>query len=479
MESMRALGYDPEVAVADVIDNSITAEARTIEVRADISESPAYFWILDDGRGMTLEQMVDALTLGEVSSVDARDAEDLGRFGLGLKTASFSQARSLTVVSRTSKGTASLQWDLDDALQSGEWEVSRLDDATTRTLPGFDELDQLTTGTLVLWRKLDRLLQDARVPTQRMAQLSQEIRLHLSLTFHRFLDGPKSSRLTLVINGTPVDAVDPFMRSNPATQSTTPERVPVHGSSVEIIAHVLPHASKYSAQEAGREDLNAGLFENQGFYFYRNRRLISHGGWAQLARRSDSLKFSRVQVDLPNTLDDLWHLDIKKEHLKPPQELRPALERFLRNGQTKSARIIAYRGRKKISDDIQYIWNYVEDRGNFRYEPNLDHPLLEDALLRLDPQGQKVLRKAVDDLAAFLPFADIHKRMSVESKRPQPEEDLQKMAARACRLVDVMDLSFDDKQRIYDVLGSVEPFLGRRDLDSIIDMAQQYYKETE
>lgn len=478
MESMRALGYDPEVAVADVIDNSITAGARTVEVRADVSENPSFLWILDDGRGMSLGQMVEALTLGEVSSVDAREAEDLGRFGLGLKTASFSQARSLTVVSRTSMGTSALLWDLDDAQQSGEWEVSLLDQATTHALPGFDALDELGTGTLVLWRKLDRLLQDTRLPTQRMAQLSQDIRRHLALTFHRFLEGPTSSRLAIIVNGTRVDPLDPFMRSNPATQSTAPEKVALRNSIVGIIAHVLPHASKYSVEEASRDDLNAGLFENQGFYFYRNHRLISHGGWSQLARKSDLMKYSRVQVDLPNTLDDLWHLDIKKEHLKPPQELRPALERFIRNGQRKSARIISYRGRRKNSDDIQYVWNYVEERGTFRYEPNLEHPLLEDALLSLDSRGQQVLRRVVEDLAAFLPFSDIHKRMSVESKRPQPEEDVKKMAVRAARLVDVMDLSLENQRHVHDVLSGVEPFLGRRDLDLIIDMARAHHEET-
>lgn len=477
MESMRALGYAPEVAVADLVDNSITAGASVVQIRADISDDPSFFWILDDGRGMDLGHMVAALTLGEGSSAESRDPDDLGRFGLGLKTASFSQARSLTAVSRTASGTVALMWDLDDAQQSGAWEVSLLDDVVVRSLHGFPELDAQETGTLVLWRKLDRLLQDAKEPSQRMAQTSQDIRHHLGLTFHRFLEAPKATALSIVVNGTAVEPVDPFLKSNPATQSTHPEKIPLRGQTLEIRTHVLPHASKYRAQEASREDLNAGLFDNQGFYFYRNRRLISHGGWAQIVRKSDSLKHSRVQVDLPNSLDDLWHLDIKKENLKPPQELRPVLERFLRNGQSKSSRIISYRGRKKRSDDIQYVWNYIEDRGAFRYEPNLEHPLLEDALSRLDPQSQKVLRSAVADLAAHLPFADIHKRMSVESKHPQREDDVEKLALRAARLVDIMDLSFSDRQRIHDVLGSVEPFLGQRDMDLIIDRAQAHHQE--
>lgn len=472
MESMRDLGYTPEVAVADVIDNSVAAGARRIEIRADMSDDASFLWILDDGHGMTLEETIRALTLGHLSSRDERHATDLGRFGLGLKTASFSQARSLTVVSCKFGMTSGVVWDLDQSLESNEWAVEQLDEKAMSEVPGADLLTASGSGTLVLWRKLDRLHEVGANPLAAMAIVCEDLRNHLGMVYHRFLQDPPASRLQLVLNGRHIMPADPFLKSNPAVQESQPETVIIDGRSVVLTSYVLPHSSRLDKDEAQREDLSTGMFDAQGFYYYRNRRLISHGGWSGLSRRTDALKFSRIRVDLPNTLDHAWHLDIKKDRLTPPATLRPILDRYRRVGQTKSARVIQYRGRKHNNDEIQYVWNCVEERGHFRYEPNFEHPFIRGALDQLDVEGQSILKRTMLELAEMIPYDDIHTKLSIDNKRAEEPSEA-RLIGRASQLIDALELDLGDIEHIVNVLGGIEPFVGRRDISDIITKATQ------
>ena len=187
IESMRDLGYSLETALADIVDNSIAADADTVQILSDPSQSEPRIAILDDGRGMTEAELMDAMRAGSRNPLEDRKGHDLGRFGLGLKTASFSQCRRLTVVTRRDGVTSAAIWDLDHVARSDEWEV--LIPNTADGIPWSNQLGD--EGTLVLWESLDRLhggLSGSRM-SEALGRRLSEAATHLELVFHRFLSG--------------------------------------------------------------------------------------------------------------------------------------------------------------------------------------------------------------------------------------------------------------------------------------------------
>lgn len=469
MESMRALGYTTEVAVADIVDNSLDAGAKLVHVKGDVSDSPQWLWVFDDGSGMTLDEMVGALRLAAVSSIDERRGSDLGRFGLGLKTATFSQCRRLTLVSRKDGETQGVCFDLDELLEESDWSVRRLTPLELEAVPGFEQLDRFTSGTLVCWEKLDRLLESRPPGASGMGEALSSLKTHLGMTFHRWIEPEnRTSRgLRLLLNGHQVRAIDPFIRHNRAVDSTAPETIRVGGDAIVVQAFTLPDSSKITGDDAEREDLGEGMFGAQGFYFYRNRRLISHGGWASIGSRRDLTKHSRILVDLPNTIDDIWQLDVMKNKVVPPAAVRRQLSRFYTVGGRRSGRVISYRGRRESTDSVEYAWVPVTERGAFRYEPNPNHPILAEAVEDLDERQRSKILKAVQHLGLLIPYGEIRRRMSVDDEKPSRDQ-LESLVEHATEIIRIIGLHGADARELEQVLGSVEPFAGRRDLDVIV-----------
>ncbi|WP_268878157.1 ATP-binding protein [Gulosibacter macacae] len=469
LESLRSLGYDPEVAIADVVDNSISAGASEIEILFDPSDDPKYVSILDDGTGMTSEELLSALTLGAKSSDTFRSESDLGRFGLGLKTASFSQARILTVVSRHMRRTSAYRWDLD----RGEWEVENLTPARLKRVPGYERVKTQARGTLVVWENLDDLLHGSEIPSRRIAEVVATTKSHLSRTFHRFLKGgDQSNQINLIVNGVQLTGEDPFLESNPATQVTPVETVELDGHIMKIQGFVLPHADKFREKERKREDLGEGMWHAQGFYFYRNGRLISGGGWGAIRKRStDSAKHTRVRIDVPNQLDKHWKLDVQKRKVEPPPVLKKVLERMHDIGRAKGEKIITYRGRRKSDERIHFLWEYFEDRGKFRYEINDKHPIIADVLTRLSGSEQRAVRSLLEKIADFLPAEDIYKRMALDSKAFDTSDNDEKITQFTAALIRALDIAAEDVESIRVQVANYEQLHRRRDLEKIIQTA--------
>lgn len=468
MESMRAVGYDPDVAVADIVDNSLAAGAQHIHIHLDVTDGD-HVWILDDGRGMALTDAVNALRLGNQHAGRVRDADDLGRFGLGLKTASFSQARCLTVLTRKDGVTTCLRWDLDAASAKDQWVAEIVDEPDWVTVPGYAAFSELKSGTLVVWQHLDRLGGDTGSGTVRLSRLTGEIKEHLALVFHRFLE---TGAVTMTVNGRKITGLDPFLRNHSSTQTAPTETKKLRGQAIEIQGYTLPHRSKLGKPELARPDLTTRLFELQGFYIYRAKRLISRGGWAGLMpSHQDRTGYNRVRIDIPNTLDDLWQLDVKKETVRPPESLRRTLRIVAEALRPNSERIITHRGRKQSSAEFAYMWTAVEERGEFRYEINADHPIVRALAGRLPASGSASLQSFLAGIAATVPYADIHKRMSVDNAKPADpltQEDLQGIARVILRLPSFSVLSDMDCARM---LQNCEPFASRlNDLTRLTDL---------
>lgn len=254
IEAMRDIGYSFEAAVADIVDNSIAANARIVEVRYGWSDGGPWISIVDDGDGMSRDQLLEAMKLGSKSPLLKRDADDLGRFGLGLKTASFSQCRHLSVVTRKEGVTSAFAWDLDRIAETDDWTLIELSDREIEALPGSDLLGAV--GTVVTWLKLDRMELAGANEAASHAALNEAmgtVRQHVARVYHRFLSGePGKARITLRVNALEVEPFDPFHEKSLATDCLPREVVTIDGAQIEIRPFILPHHSKVSARDYER-----------------------------------------------------------------------------------------------------------------------------------------------------------------------------------------------------------------------------------
>lgn len=327
MESTRAIGYSLEAAIADIIDNSIAAKAGKVQLFF-FPVDDAYVCILDNGSGMDDAQIDVAMQYGSKSPTDMRDASDLGRYGLGLKTASLSQCRVLTVVSKQGNTIIGRRWDLDYVIETGKWSLLVLDEDDLEKVPHIADLKEQENGTLVVWQNLDRLLMGEVDYEKSLGRKMDDVRQHLGLVFHRYLSGEAGiKRLEILFNGVKIKAADPFLLKK-STQAMDTETLIIRGKKILVKPYILPHISKMTEEEKNQLGGKEGIRKQQGFYVYRNKRLLIWGTWFRMMRQGDLSKLARVMVDIPNDLDDLWTLDIKKSHARPALHLGVSLRSF-------------------------------------------------------------------------------------------------------------------------------------------------------
>jgi hypothetical protein len=463
LESMRSVGYSFDSAVADIIDNSIAAGARNIDVIAD-SVTARYIAFLDDGNGMSSHEAREALKLAGTSKMERRTT-DLGRFGLGLKTASLSQCRRLTVVSAREGALTALQWDIDHVLHTGSWSIRVLEGEDVRGIPEADRIQPSGRGTLVVWQSLDYLLAGASDPALEISERLEHLRHHLGLVYQRFLEGRGSIRLS--VNGVAVVPVDPFLESSSKTQPGPTETIVIDRHPVTVEPFTLPHPSALSARDRRRPDLGASMRDHQGFYVYRNKRLISHGGWFGLARLDELTKQSRVRVDIPSVLDQQWQLDIKKSRVEPPQAFRSRFRQIIERVTGASRRMHRFRGRATARPDAVYLWHAIEDRGGYRYAVNRDHPMISGLEAHLPPEKKKLLEQTLNDLATYFPAPDLYVRMADSQTRFVVEITEVEVRERLRAIRDAGG-SLADPDALVPALRRVEPFDSVVDLQSLV-----------
>ena len=387
MWSIRAIGYTAPSAIADLIDNSISAKATKVKIEY-ISGMDAYISILDNGCGMDSEELKLAMKYGSGDPFQERSESDLGRFGLGLKTASLSQCRKLTVASKKHGIISAYCWDLDYIFQVKNWSLLRLNKDEIKLLPQIRLLNELCEGTVVVWNKLDRLCAGDVDKEKGMLEKIREIEEHLSLTFHRYLQGEAGlQRLEITSNDIKLKPKDPFyiQKSNPLPI----ERVRVNYKNeknqnkadiIYVTPYILPFTDTLSQDEIDELGGKEGLKKNQGFYIYRNKRLIVAADWFRLTRKTDLSKLCRVKVDIPNTLDEMWTIDVKKSMAVPPEIVLKNLKRIvgpiIKAGRRKyEFRIL----KEKKPDDIK-LWLINETRNGVVYNINPDYPVLKELM---------------------------------------------------------------------------------------------------
>jgi hypothetical protein len=329
-ESLRDIGYDLESAIADLVDNSVTADARNVSVWMRFDGRESWICIADDGHGMTRSELVEGLRFG---SRRTYGAGDLGRFGLGLKTASISQCRRVTVFTRRSrerKRVTALELNLDHIAQVDRWEI--LEPLPDRMTEIADEFVNRRPGTVVLWRDLDRVIDmtkpDSGWNRRRLELHAESVARHLGMVFHRFLEGsvPDRPTLNISVNGVQVNPWNPFAPTE-ATRLLGGIRLTVAGGAeVAVRRFVLPARDEFSSPEeferlGGPRKWN----RQQGFYVYRADRMIQSGGWCGLRAADEHTKLARVSLDFPTSVDPDFKIDVSKMRVALPPEIKALL----------------------------------------------------------------------------------------------------------------------------------------------------------
>lgn len=459
LESMRSMGYSFEAAIADLVDNSLAAGATKVYIECD--PDAEFIYVADNGTGMSYSEALNAMKLAGTAPSQVRKTGDLGRFGLGLKTASLSQGRKITLATKKAGKVSVLRWDLDLVLAENKWALGVINDAYEKSqLPGIEKLEDLSSGTLVIWEELDYFLGEARTPQSLVGERVRDLSSHLALVFHRFLDPKSKNRMDLFINGRKIDPIDPFLERNYKTQVSPVERIEIQPAQfAEVTSFTLPHPSDFSLEERKRIDLGDRMREFQGLYIYRNQRLISHGHWSGVSRREELTKQTRVRVDIPNTMDHLWQLDVRKSRTEPPQIFKKNLRRILNEVTSSSKRMYRFRGRNSSQKhEVVHVWNLIEEREGFRYAINRNHPAISRLFEETSGLPQKDLESILKLLADTFPLQDAYAR--VASNTPV-----------------VQGLTDDDRQELLRILGispssegqgnspQIEPFVDSRNLN--------------
>ena len=473
VEALRGLGYSTASALADIIDNSIAANATKVMLNFVWAGVASRVEIRDNGRGMSPDELDRAMRLGELNPLDNRSSHDLGRFGMGLKTASFSQCRSLTVTSWQKGIESCLRWDLDvlTSASDGGWfllEGGHPDSEAFITPMGGENI-----GTLVLWEKLDRIVVDG-FTEQDFLDLVDRVEQHLSMVFHRFINGD-AARVSLLVNGRKIKPWDPFLTGHPGKAWTSPEiPFPPSMGKIKAVCHVLPHRDRLSEQEFSSLAGPDGWTSQQGFYVYRNKRLLVAGSWLGIGKgkawtKDEAHQMARISVDIPNSVDVDWEIDIRKSSARPPVEMKKWLLRLAEDTQVRARKAFRARSRPVIKHtcpkDEMPVWitEYIGDTS--RYRINRDHPMVQ-RVLQYSRSQESELYALFDLLEKTMPVQRIwasmdstrviHDSVLVEPEEELPSEEIQSALRLMCKnLVDQKGYSRESALRM---LLTMEPF---------------------
>lgn len=423
MATARSFGnYDLAAALADLIDNSIRADASKITILFALENNDLVVRIRDNGFGMSKEELIRAMRPASANPEDPRDSNDLGRFGWGLKSASLSQARVLTVVSWNKRGCTAARWDIDDL---EDWKMELTVDEQAK-----HQLNTITTsqsGTEVIWTNCDRLL-DKDVTGSIDEQLNDKIshaHKQLALIFHRYLSGEARKTFSIKMQGIELSPIDPFMSQHPATQTVDDEIIKLKGNkAISVKPFTIPHFSKLTLEQKEMLGGDEGLVRNQGFYVYRNKRLIIYGTWFRLVPHGELSQLTRVRVDLPNTQDKDWKITLDKSDAQLPPALRTRLRDFIKNFSQRSVRANRRRGVDLNLSKNEQVWRRNAHNGRIRYLINKDHPLVWQMLS--EANNPDIAKEALHLIESCLPtemLADDHSKNRIEQVQSITDPD--------------------------------------------------------
>jgi hypothetical protein len=393
LESVRSFGYSIATAIADLIDNSVSAESTIINIDFVFNNTNSYVRIEDNGIGMSQEVLEEAMRLGSSNPNNNRKKDDLGRFGLGLKTASFSQCKRLTVVTKSSDSKLGVAcWDLDYVAKEKEWFLL-CDYASNISKKNVNEKFNKNTGTIILWENLDKILEEIKTGTDRdhFYRKIENVKVHIGLVFHKLIEQEK---LIIYINGSKIKPINPFTISEKIDSLELQEEIlTIKKHPIIIQPYILPHESKYSESNNINRDLIKGFNAHQGIYIYRNDRLIIDGGWLDLdIKEKESQRLCRVSISIDNSLDKEWQIEVQKSKAKIPDIIRKEIKLICQKSIERAVKVYSFRGaylkRTKSNTNLEFTWMTKSKNGKKEYELNKNHFLYNKIKNILDDNSE-------------------------------------------------------------------------------------------
>lgn len=404
LDSLRSIGYDFNSALADILDNSISAKAKNIDIYL-IERIPAVV-ICDDGVGMSFDELDVAMDLGSKSPNEDRDPSDLGRYGLGLKSASFSQCRNLTVTSLKDGKMSSMTWDLKKVEDEQDWIISINDESEIESLPYINYIKDAGKGTIVMWSDFDRLKLGSDDLRSALASYLREAGSYLALVFHKFL---ARGQIKIRIGGHELKQMDPLLSNNKTkAQHRKPQIIAAANKKcevfpIEIIPHILPYIKDMTEEELEKAGGRENIRNLQGFYIYRSDRLITWGTWLRMIGVNELYKNARIEVNIPNTLDDIWEVDVKKAKLSIPPNIRQQLVAKI-NEATQLSSDIPKKRIPRLSSKYQKVWKVETDRDGMSYfSINRELPVLNQLEQGLSNEQRTLLNVFISNIEHNIP----------------------------------------------------------------------------
>ena len=403
LSAIRAIGYSFETAVADIIDNSISAGATEIKIYSEPAGT-AYFAILDNGCGMNESELKNAMLIGSDRTNRTDSEGELGRFGLGLKSASFSQCRKFSVLTRKDRETRAMSYSLDDVELSGEWRSMILNEKEYCQIPEADRLLSQENGTLVVWQYFDRITKNTHNFELSFRKHVKQAKSHVEYVFHRFYD-----TVGIYFNDVRVDKRDPFLLDSYGMQQEGRGlNIDVNGSKIRIAPYSLPYANALTQEEKRLLGNPERLYDEQGLYLYRNKRLIAWGSWFRTEVRSEFSKLARVRVDIPSSLDDIWMLDVKKSSAKIPDSLRNQIRLAIKDSVSRSRGAVSKPTERETLAEHKVWIRETRGVGTVEYAINRDNPTFKELRMNLGARELALFERFVSELQDYLPKHSIH-----------------------------------------------------------------------
>lgn len=459
--------------MADIVDNSIAARADRIDITWDWNGGQPVATILDDGHGMSEEVLVAAMRFGGAGPGTDRSETDLGRFGLGLKTASLSQCRTLSVFSRTPSGEAAFTWDIEYITEHGsDWHLIEGGQAPKRAR---DALTNRRSGTLVVWNKIDFGREHDRLDHPAFLRDLDRLSTNLGMVFHRFIDGD-ARRITITLNGNAIAAWDPFLESHTATIRNPEAPLKAPGGNVRIRGFVLPHRDRFPTEEAyDRAAGPKGWTAQQGFYVYRQKRMLSSGGWLGLGgsrawTQDEASRLARIRVDIPNTADHEWRIDIRKAIARPPEAVRKSLQKIAEDIRRKAREVFVHRGNygpRQRAEAVSRIWQVKAGEGARRYRISRDHQLVTLVRDALPNSARDAVDALLDHIERTVPIERVWLDVTEAGVPPEQTETGSDVEA-AATIVRLLEKSGVSLPEAIVKVASMDPFDRIDNLEKLI-----------
>jgi HSP90 family molecular chaperone len=475
--ALRSVGYTNETAIADILDNSISGAATEIELYFDWDNRRII--IADNGFGMDYQELMDAMEIGSADPNEMRPSEDLGRFGLGMKTASFSMAKKLLVISKKNSTISNAEWNLNTVASEDKWEISEYDESEIlmilESIDTYTQYNNWKQGTLIIISELDRLIDETNIEKSKknFYKMIRNIKSHIAITFHRFME---EDALKISVNGNKLEAWNPFWIKSPATMELAREELFDGKNEVVVEPYILPHKSKYNSEEEFKEA--AGVKDwrgHQGFYVYRNRRLLVYGTWFGKFKKEPAYNLARIKLDMSADSDFEWDIDIKKSKATLPVAIEEQITQIAYLAIEKSVAVYNSRGvynRKNTSNNtsLKYVWEQRKNiSGNYMFYLNKKHPMLLKILSGMDENAQKELKTYLSLVESYSPTM-LSGVMDKETDFVVSDEDKKREILNIQEKIRIYRMLQYDDVEIYDTLyDSPEYLYLREDLKKIIE----------